>query len=89
MILQIHVQPRAKRNWLVQQPQGEWKLQLLAPPVEGKANQACVEFLAQGLGIARSRVRLLAGEKSRHKRIELEGVTEEEFLKFALEHFAR
>ncbi|MBI1956450.1 MAG: DUF167 domain-containing protein [Acidobacteria bacterium] len=82
MILQLHVQPRAKRNRLVRQ-QEEWKLQLTAPPIEGKANQACIEFLAQGLGIARSRVRLLAGEKSRHKRIELEGVTEEEFLKFA------
>ena len=82
MILQLHVQPRAKRNRLVRH-QEEWKLQLTAPPSEGKANQACLEFLAQGLGIARSRVRLLAGEKSRHKRIELEGVTEEEFLKFA------
>ena len=82
MILQLQVQPRAKRNRLVRQ-QEEWKLQLTAPPIEGKANQACLEFLAQGLGIARSRVRLLAGEKSRHKRIELEGVTEEEFLKFA------
>ena len=82
MILQLHVQPRAKRNRLVRQ-QEEWKLQLTAPPIEGKANQACIEFLAQGLGIARSRVRLLAGEKSRHKRIELEDVTEEEFLKFA------
>jgi len=82
MILQLQVQPRAKRNRLVRQ-QEEWKLQLTAPPIEGKANQACIEFLAQGLGIARSRVRLLAGEKSRHKRIELEGVTEEEFLKFA------
>ncbi|OFW10651.1 MAG: hypothetical protein A3G20_03810 [Acidobacteria bacterium RIFCSPLOWO2_12_FULL_59_11] len=82
MILQLQVQPRAKRNRLVRQ-QEEWKLQLAAPPIEGKANQACIKFLAQGLGIARSRVRLLAGEKSRHKRIELEGVTEEEFLKFA------
>ena len=82
MILQLQVQPRAKRNRLVRQ-QEEWKLQLTAPPIEGKANQACIEFLAQGLGIARSRVRLLAGEKSRHKRIELEGVTKEEFLKFA------
>ena len=83
MILQIHVQPRAKRNRLVRQQQQEWKLQLTAPPIEGKANQACIEFLARRLGIASSRVRLLAGEKSRHKRIELEGVTEEEFLKFA------
>ncbi|MBI4458793.1 MAG: DUF167 domain-containing protein [Acidobacteria bacterium] len=84
MILQIHVQPRAKRNRLVRQRE-EWKLQLTAPPIEGKANQACIEFLAQELGIARSRVRLLAGERSRHKRIELVGVTEEQFRQFAAE----
>ena len=51
--------------------------------MEGKANQACIEFFARGLGIARSRVKLLSGEKSRHKVIALEGVSEEEFLLFA------
>lgn len=83
MILSVRVQPRSRRNGLVRDAQGEWKLQLTAPPVEGKANRACVEFLARALGIAPSRVRLLSGEKSRHKRIELDGVTEEEFLRLA------
>jgi uncharacterized protein YggU (UPF0235/DUF167 family) len=62
----------------------EWKLLLTAPPVEGRANQACIEFLARGLRIPQSRVRLVAGEKSRHKVFELDGVSEEEFLRFAL-----
>jgi hypothetical protein len=82
MILQIRVQPRAKRNRLARGPQGEWKLHLAAPPVEGKANQACIEFFARGLGIAKSRVRLLSGERSRLKRMELDGITEAEFLRF-------
>ena len=83
MILRVKVQPRAKKNRLAGKAHEEWKLQLIAPPVEGKANQACIEFFAHLLGIARSRVRLLSGEKSRHKVLELDGVTEEEFLQFA------
>lgn len=83
MILSLRVQPRSGRNRLVRDTQGEWKLQLTAPPVEGKANRACIEFLARALGIAPSRVRLLSGEKSRHKRIELDGISEEEFLRLA------
>ena len=87
MILRLFVQPRAKRNGFAGQVPGqvqnEWKLRLTAPPVEGKANDACVEFLARRFGIARSRVRLLSGEKSRHKLVELVDVSEEQFLQVA------
>ncbi len=83
MTIQIKVQPRAKKNCLAGRLDNEWKLQLTAPALEGKANQACMEFFARGLGIARSRVKLLSGEKSRHKVIGLEGVSEAEFLQFA------
>ena len=86
MKIKIRVQPRAKRNRLTGQLQDEWKLQLTAPPVDGKANQACIEFFARGLGIPRSRVRLLSGEKLQHKLLELEEVTEAEFLRFAAGH---
>ncbi len=83
MTIQIKVQPRAKKNCLAGRLDKEWKLQLTAPALEDKANQACIEFFARGLGIARSRVKLLSGEKSRHKVIALEGVSEAEFLRFA------
>ncbi len=89
MKIKIRVQPRAKRNRLTKMNRQaerlgeEWKLQLTAPPVDGKANQACVDFFARGLGIPRSRVRLLSGEKSHHKLLELDGISEAEFLRFA------
>ncbi len=92
MKIKIRVQPRAKRNQLIKmnrqagQLGDEWKLQLTAPPVDGKANQACIEFFARGLEISRSRVRLLSGEKSQHKLLELDGVGEAEFLRFAVGH---
>jgi uncharacterized protein len=83
MNVAIRVQPRAKRNALVRLPDGKWKLFLNAPAVEGKANQALVEFLAKGLGIARSRVRVLSGEKSRQKVVSLDGVNEDQFSSLA------
>jgi len=83
MIVRVRVQPRAKRNALAGRMEQEWKLSLTAPPIDGRANQACIEFFARGLKIPQSRVRLVAGEKSRHKVLELEGVSEAEFLRFA------
>ncbi len=83
MVIRVRVQPRSRRNSLAGRLEDEWKLQLMAPALEGKANQACIEFFARGLGIARSRVKLLSGERSRHKVLALDGVTEAEFLRFA------
>ncbi|MBI2819236.1 MAG: DUF167 domain-containing protein [Acidobacteria bacterium] len=79
MTIELRVQPRAKRNALVLAPDGRWKLYLTAPPVEGQANQALIQFFSKRLGIARSRVHLLAGEKSRQKVVALDGISEEEF----------
>ena len=82
MTLSLRVQPRAKRNALVPWQGGQWKLFLTAPAVEGRANDACVDFFARGLRVARSRVRLVSGEKSRNKVIVLEGVSEEQLQRF-------
>ena len=83
MTVEVRVQPRAKRNALLPASEGRWKLYLTAPAVEGQANQALVEFFAKRLGIARSRVRLLSGERSRQKVVALEGISAEQFLALA------
>jgi uncharacterized protein (TIGR00251 family) len=49
------------------------KVRLAAPPVEGKANDALVEFLADYFGVAKRSVRIAAGLKSRRKRVVIEG----------------
>jgi len=67
----VYVQPRASRNELCGTVGNEIKLRLTSPPVEGSANKMCTEFLAELLGIAKSRVRILRGEKSRHKTIKV------------------
>ena len=73
----IKVQPRASQDRVAGMVGDEWKLLLKAPPVDGKANQACLEFFARGLQVPRSAVRILTGETSRHKRIEIAGVTQD------------
>ena len=52
----------------------EWKLAVTAPPVEGRANQACIELVAERLGIPRSAVRIARGQSGRKKILEIEGL---------------
>jgi uncharacterized protein len=56
---------------------GAVKIRLAAPPVDGAANAALVEFVAARLGIAKSRVRVVAGLTARRKVVQIEGVTAE------------
>ena len=51
------------------------KIRLAAPPVDGAANAALIEFVAERLGIARSRVRIVSGQSARRKRLEIDGMT--------------
>lgn len=76
----IHVQPRASRNEICGLHGGEMKIRLTAPPVEDAANKLCIEFLARSLHIAKSRVSITAGSKSRHKTVHIEGISQEEVL---------
>jgi uncharacterized protein len=74
----IKVHPRAKRSRIAGRFGDAWKLDLAAPPVDGKANEECVRFFAQFAGVPRARVRIVTGAASRTKVIELEGVPQED-----------
>lgn len=74
MKLSVRVIPNARRTEFSGRRDGELVLRLNAPAVEGKANKAAVAFIAKHFGIARSRVTLVNGEKTRHKVFEVEGV---------------
>ncbi|MBL7068592.1 MAG: DUF167 domain-containing protein [Candidatus Omnitrophica bacterium] len=69
-ILQIRVMPRAKRN-KVQIQSGGYRVYLTAPPVEGKANKALLEILAEYLNVKRSRLEIIRGERSMNKVIRI------------------
>jgi len=72
--LAILVQPRASRTRVVGEHDGLLKIQLAAPPVDGEANAALVEFVARQLGLSRRDVTLVAGDTSRRKRLRLSGI---------------
>ena len=75
VIFAVRVAPRASRNAIEGEYQGALKVRLTAPAVEGRANDALVRLLAERLNVSRSAVRIVAGEKSRTKRLEIAGVT--------------
>lgn len=73
--ISIYVQPRASKTVVAGLHDGCIKIRLAAPPVDGAANAALVEFIAERLNIAKSKVRIVTGSGSRRKVVEVEGVT--------------
>jgi uncharacterized protein len=76
MRLKVRVIPNAKKTMFGERREDEWVLRLNAPAVEGKANRAAFEFISEEFGVQRSRVRLVSGEKSRHKVFEIADLDE-------------
>jgi len=71
----IKVQPRAKKNTLTGEIGDALKVALTAPPLEGRANEACVAFFAELLNVSRSSITIAAGETSRNKLIRVSGLS--------------
>ncbi len=74
-ILTVKVVPRASRNELAGVQNGVIRIRLTAPPVEGAANQALVEFLADRLGVPRRNVEIVAGHTGRQKVVSVSGLS--------------
>jgi uncharacterized protein (TIGR00251 family) len=66
---QVKVHPRARKNAITGVLGDALKLALTSPPVEGRANEACIEFIAKFLNVPPSSVTIAAGESSRQKLI--------------------
>jgi uncharacterized protein (TIGR00251 family) len=71
----VKVHPRAKKNAITGEIGDALKLSLTTPPVEGRANQACIEFFAKLLKVSRSSVTIASGQTSRNKVIRVSGQT--------------
>jgi len=63
----LKIKPRSRHQRLLRSAAGDLCLELTAPPVEGKANEAAVDFLARSLHLPRSSIELVTGAKSRRK----------------------
>ncbi len=69
MVLELHVQPGASRSEFAGRHGERIKVRLAARAVDGKANAALIEFLSDYYGVAKRDVRIVAGLKSRDKRV--------------------
>lgn len=76
----VRVVPRASRDAIEGEYQGALKVRLTAPPVDDRANEALRRLLAERLKVPVSAVRILGGEKSRNKRVQITGVTRQQVM---------
>ena len=74
----VKVHPRAKRSQLTGRLGDAYKLNLAAPPVDGKANEECVRYFAELLEIPRAHIRIVKGATSRLKVIDIDGLPQQE-----------
>ena len=80
MNLKVRVTPKSSKNHVEWVSDGEIKAWLTAPPVDGEANAALIALLAKVFGVSKSKVLLVKGSTSRHKEVQIEGLTKEDIL---------
>jgi uncharacterized protein len=78
---QVRVHPRAKKNAITGELADALKVSLTAPPIEGRANDACVEFFAKLLRVPQSSVTIASGQTGRNKVIRVAGLAADEVRK--------
>lgn len=76
--LHLFIQPKASRNEVVGPHNGELKIKLSAPPVDGKANEELIEFLSELLALPKRQIHLIRGETNRHKTVEIASLSLDE-----------
>jgi uncharacterized protein (TIGR00251 family) len=74
----VKVHPRAKRTAVTGRFGDAWKLDLAAPPVDGKANEECIRFFADLAGVPKCKVRIVAGAAGRRKSVEVDAISQAE-----------
>jgi uncharacterized protein (TIGR00251 family) len=84
VIFDVRVIPRSSKNVIVGFHENLLKIKITASPVEGEANRECIKFLAKTFGVSRSSVTVIRGEKSRKKRICIQGIDQKRFLDILL-----
>jgi uncharacterized protein (TIGR00251 family) len=78
VVFGIRVIPRSSKSEIAGIQDDALKLKITSPPVEGKANEACIRVLSDLLGVRKSRITIVSGHKSRNKRIAVSGIRKED-----------
>jgi hypothetical protein len=80
-ILKVYLQPKSSKNELVGPYRDGIKVKITASPIEGKANEALIRFLAKELGVSPSCIEIIRGQHSREKKLKISGDIDPELAK--------
>jgi len=78
IILKVYLQPKSSKNEMVGPYRDGIKVKVTAPPIEGKANEALIRFLAKEFRISPSCIEIIRGHRSREKTLRISGVARQE-----------
>jgi uncharacterized protein (TIGR00251 family) len=80
--IRLHLQPRASRTEICGVQGDELKVRVTSPPVDDAANRLCTEFFAKTFKTAKSNITIVSGQKSRHKKLLITGITPQQAAEF-------
>lgn len=80
-VIRVKVLPRSSKTEIAGKADGVYRIKLTAPPVDGKANKALINFLAKKTGLPKRKFQIVSGEHSRNKTIRIHEVTSEDVMK--------
>ena len=85
-VIHVKVSPRSSRTEIVGKADGVYRIKLTAPPIEGKANKALINFLAKKTGLPKRKIQIVSGEHSRNKTIRIHTISSESVMKYLEEN---
>jgi hypothetical protein len=72
MRITVRVIPRARKRDIRKQPDGSYKIKVLSPPIDGRANREMIDMIAREYCVKPSKVKIISGEKRREKAVEIQ-----------------
>ena len=76
--IRVKVLPRSSKNQIIGKEEGAYRVKLTSAPVDGQANRALIKYLAKTLGLSKRNVNIISGERSRTKRVRIQGLATED-----------
>jgi len=77
--IQVQIQPGSSKDQIIGLHNGRLKIKISAPPVDGKANQNLIEFIAKALGVSKSKIEIVKGRTSKLKTLKISGINQKSF----------
>jgi len=80
IIFKAKIVPGSSKNKIIGAYNNALKISIAAPPVEGKANKKCIDYLAKYFNVVKSKIEIISGQTSKNKLIKIYDISQKEFL---------